>query len=555
MARWFRRRSSAPTTPGSVIPPHKTQPGAGPAPGGLPTVWDPPQQVVPSFLTPPPEPAACLSGHLTRFAALTDRIVVVDTETTGLFSHDRVIEVAVVTMDLSGAIIDEWDTLISPGRDVGPTWLHGITASMLIDAPSFEDIAAELAARFNGAILCAHNLAFDSRMLAREYDRAGLEIDFGAGFDTLAVTGTRLDMACLDAGIELHDHHHALADARATAALAAAVADRFSLATPAKVLTPISQSGHVRRCCRGELARSVNAPPTFLAQLVARVTHPADDGAAAAYLDDLDRAMSDLHLDTAEAAELVVVARSLGLDDADTARLHRRWVDDLIALAADDGVVDGEEYDQLLRVAHLLGVDAARIHDRTINERSKCAPFTLAPGTRVCFTGVPVDEQGLEIDREVLEEHAEVLGLRVENSFTKSRCELLVAADVATQSGKGNKARAWGIPIVAAADFLAAERPGVAVPSVRIIVGGQQAMSCTSCGVVFTAPRSRALCEDCRKQARTIVPAPPEQQSESIPRHAVPTNALEVLVCRACGSAFSRVRTRGRKPHHCPTCT
>lgn len=29
---------------------------------------------------------------------------------------------------------------------------------------------------------------------------------------------------------------------------------------------------------------------------------------------------------------------------------------------------------------------------------------------------------------------------------------------------------------------------------------------------------------------------------------------VETLVCEACGSTFSRVRTRGRKPHRCPTC-
>jgi hypothetical protein len=30
--------------------------------------------------------------------------------------------------------------------------------------------------------------------------------------------------------------------------------------------------------------------------------------------------------------------------------------------------------------------------------------------------------------------------------------------------------------------------------------------------------------------------------------------ATEVLVCAKCGATFERVRTRGRKPHMCPTC-
>jgi DNA polymerase III subunit epsilon len=550
MARWFRRKPSGLTAPVATSSPGHSPSSTTPAPSN-PSAFGPPPDPAetPAPLEPPPVVTARLSKRLNRFAALTDRIVVVDTETTGLFSHDRVIEVAVVTMDLSGGIIDEWDTLINPGRDVGPTWLHGITASMLTHAPSFEEIAAELSARLNGGILCAHNLAFDVRMLGREYARAGLAIDFGTGFDTLAVTGTRLDVACLDAGIDLQDHHQALADARATAALALAVADRFSLANPAKVLTPVPRFGEARLCCRGGANRSVTAPPTFLAELVGRVSHSADGAAAAAYLDDLDRAMSDLHLDATEVVELVEVARQLGLNDADIARVHRRWVDDLIALAADDGIVDGEEYDQLLVAAHLLDVDAARVHDRTIDERSDHAPFLLTPGTSVCFTGVPVDAGGLEIDRKVLEAHAEVLGLRVEKSLTKSRCDVLVAADIASQSSKGNRARAWGIPIVAAADFLAAKHPGVEVPSVRVIVGGRQAMSCTSCGAVFTTARSQAYCGKCRAQTRGVASTTPPK-----PSPGPNDERREVLTCRTCGLSFSRARTRGRKPHNCPRC-
>lgn len=55
---------------------------------------------------------------------------VLDLETTGLFpqKHDRILEIGVVSVSEDGDVLDEWSTLINPGRDVGPTSIHGITA-------------------------------------------------------------------------------------------------------------------------------------------------------------------------------------------------------------------------------------------------------------------------------------------------------------------------------------------------------------------------------------------------------------------------------------------
>lgn len=55
---------------------------------------------------------------------------VTDVETTGLFpqAHDRIIEIAIVRVDAEGNILDEFTSLVNPGRDIGTTHLHGITA-------------------------------------------------------------------------------------------------------------------------------------------------------------------------------------------------------------------------------------------------------------------------------------------------------------------------------------------------------------------------------------------------------------------------------------------
>jgi DNA polymerase-3 subunit epsilon len=153
------------------------------------------------------------------------------------------VEIAIVTLDGNGAIIDEFDTLINPARDVGPTWIQRITPSMVQGAPLFSDVAAHIAARVHGAVCVGHNLRLDSRMISAEMQRVGISIDWGLGLDTLSVTGCKLGQACADYGVTLDDAHPALADARATANLLLAVASHFGRSGAAARAPHRDQSG------------------------------------------------------------------------------------------------------------------------------------------------------------------------------------------------------------------------------------------------------------------------------------------------------------------------
>ncbi|MCW0121703.1 exonuclease domain-containing protein, partial [Bacillus subtilis] len=77
---------------------------------------------------------------------------VIDTETTGLFpgNHDRIAEIAVITLDRSGTVLDRWETLVNPERDLGKQSIHGIRAKDILEAPRFVDIAQELDWRLSG---------------------------------------------------------------------------------------------------------------------------------------------------------------------------------------------------------------------------------------------------------------------------------------------------------------------------------------------------------------------------------------------------------------------
>ena len=177
------------------------------------------------------EPPGLRSVRLRRFGPLAPAgpYAVVDVETTGLDpAVDRVVEVAVVRCDASGRAVSEWSSLVNPGRDPGPTAVHGITDADLATAPRFAEVADRLATELDGAVVTAHNLAFDAAFLAAEWARADIERPEALGLCTLTLAralhpgraeGYSLAACSAAAGIPQPEAHRALADARVTADL------------------------------------------------------------------------------------------------------------------------------------------------------------------------------------------------------------------------------------------------------------------------------------------------------------------------------------------------
>ncbi|WP_432572184.1 exonuclease domain-containing protein [Kineococcus sp. SYSU DK005] len=98
---------------------------------------------------------------------------VVDVETTGMDSAtDRVVQVAVVQLGADGRVEGTWNSLVDPGRDPGPTHVHGITAEALRGAPTFAQVAEQVAGLLAGRVLVAHNARFDWGFLREELTRA-----------------------------------------------------------------------------------------------------------------------------------------------------------------------------------------------------------------------------------------------------------------------------------------------------------------------------------------------------------------------------------------------
>jgi DNA polymerase-3 subunit epsilon len=477
-----------------------------------------------------------------------DRFVVVDTETTGVYSSDRVVEVAIVTLSLDGEVVDHFDTLVNPCRDVSATHIHGITASMVHDAPTFEDIAGDIAVRLHGACFVAHNAPFDRRMLGAEFDRLGDALVVERSVDTYVGSGRRLVDACSEHQIDLSGAHRASTDAVATAQLFLRLQSRCGAGAPIAAPPSLRRAGRVRR--RDDSAAVKLSDTPLITYLASRLPYSGLAVISQLYLEVVGRAVSDLHLDVQERAELSTIAASLGLTDAQVSQAHRRYVYELIDAAIGDGVVTNEEYETLIRVASALGVDQDSAEHRVASFRTATVETRLAPGMQVVFTG---NHETYPRDR--LEIFARGLGLEPRSGVSKST-DLVVAADVSSRSGKAAKAHKYGIPVITVDEFVVAEIGEVLSASAS--VESLKVITCPDCHATRTVSataraQSSKRCSDCAplSAVRTISTLI-EPTSTVVSTWAAPV--VEWITCRRCTAAWSRQVSRGRKPHFCPSC-
>jgi DNA polymerase-3 subunit epsilon len=153
---------------------------------------------------------------------------VVDCETTGgsPARGDRITEIAVIRADREGRILDEFTTLLNPGRRIprGITRITHIDDEMVADAPLFTEVAPRIQQALAGAVFVAHNAPFDLRFVEWEMRRG----DFGPPKGKVLCTARlarkfvpEMRSRSLDALIHRWDipcepRHRAYPDARAT---------------------------------------------------------------------------------------------------------------------------------------------------------------------------------------------------------------------------------------------------------------------------------------------------------------------------------------------------
>lgn len=166
---------------------------------------------------------AVLSRHRGADGSRVD-FVVVDVETTGRDAcSERIIEVAAVRMH-GGEVIDEFATLVNPGRRIDNRKYHGITTADVYGAPTWGQVAPTLLSCLSGAVMVCHKAKFDHAFLSQEFRRVGIDIGAIPTLCTLLTARAQLDFEQYElrsvvgrvTGIWPAFAHTALDDARAT---------------------------------------------------------------------------------------------------------------------------------------------------------------------------------------------------------------------------------------------------------------------------------------------------------------------------------------------------
>ncbi|HRF11038.1 MAG TPA: exonuclease domain-containing protein [Candidatus Accumulibacter phosphatis] len=149
------------------------------------------------------------------------RLAFIGLETTGANPvRDRITRVAV--LDAEGDRVSTWSTLVNPQRPI-PEFiqrLNGIRNETIADAPTFAQVAAELADRLHGRPFIAHHARFNYGFVKSEFQR------LGKSFRTDVLCTVRLsrklfpdhqkhnlDSLMVRHDLTMGDRHGALADA------------------------------------------------------------------------------------------------------------------------------------------------------------------------------------------------------------------------------------------------------------------------------------------------------------------------------------------------------
>jgi DNA polymerase III epsilon subunit family exonuclease len=188
------------------------------------------------------------------FIAASD-LVVVDVETTGwLTDAASITEIGAIRLS-PGRPRAEFSTLVNPGVPVPAdiTALTGITDAMVAVAPAISEVLPAFLDFAGSAAMVAHNAEFDVSFLAAACEKCGIEWPRRTVIDTavlsrmllspVEVTDHKLGTLSGHFGAQTWPAHRALADARATAAVLAALLGRLACGPRPTPGPPLYQPG------------------------------------------------------------------------------------------------------------------------------------------------------------------------------------------------------------------------------------------------------------------------------------------------------------------------
>jgi len=188
-----------------------------------------------------------LEMHMKELLESDEKIAILDTETTGLPSHDhfQVVEISIV--DKLGNVL--FDSLIKPDCPIPATAtaVHGITDEMVANAPTFSEIWPKLEEIFQQYTIYCYNVRFDLDAIISSAHKSGIELPKGKKWTLTkwqcmmeayaeyygdwseyheSYKWQQLASACQDLGVEASGYHRALGDVNNTLGVMRALANR-----------------------------------------------------------------------------------------------------------------------------------------------------------------------------------------------------------------------------------------------------------------------------------------------------------------------------------------
>ncbi|RUT79930.1 exonuclease domain-containing protein [Ancylomarina longa] len=394
------------------------------------------------------------------------QFAILSIETTGISPQhgDQLVEIAIHTVNWNGEILDCYETLVHPGKDISGFQIHGITDDMVKNAPSIEEVIPDILSRINGKTLVAHDLDFVLSFLKPAIEAQASVL---IGICTLKLMNKvapesglrRLEQICTYFDIDISIHHSAKADSLATAKLFSILKNlylqQFDLDVFLKDLLTIIQVNNcpVQRNLymkRSEAKNIANIQKTKLYNVLNRLTSSSGDTIPIKqYLNVLDRALADRILTEREIISLVDLAENYRLSKKQVIEIHQEYLRKLIRIYLLDEILTSSEMDDLYLVAELLCILPKELKLLIEYEKTKI-PITTPgyqkqlkslAGKSVCFSGhLSSKINGEKIDRELAQQLVKERGLLVKRVVSKN-VDYLVVALAEKFSAKGRKNR------------------------------------------------------------------------------------------------------------------
>ena len=138
---------------------------------------------------------------------------------TATANHSSICQLGYVKV-LNNTIVESNSFLIQPPNNeysARNSCIHGIDALQTIDKPQFPSIWEILSSDFCSSLLVAHNASFDISVLKQSLEFYNLEVPGFRYECTYQLSNLKLTWLCEALGIELSNHHNALADAESCA--------------------------------------------------------------------------------------------------------------------------------------------------------------------------------------------------------------------------------------------------------------------------------------------------------------------------------------------------